>query len=140
MITVNGVVESWLYSKLTSNSAINTAVTGHVFDSEIPQELGEVYPCLLYAFIAGGDTMYAASRAFSVLLYKVVVVGPASFEVLDQIYGPVDGLLQGSAGVVTGGEVISCIRKQPFKLTETEPGGRKIRQSGGFYSVLARTI
>jgi len=139
-MTATGVIETWLYSKLTTNSAINTAVTGHIFDSEVPQQLGEVYPCIVYAYIAGSDTMYASDRAFSVLLYKVGVVGPLSFADLDQVYAQVDALIAGSSGVITGGEVISCVRKQPLKLTETEMGGRKIRQSGGLYAIQARTI
>jgi hypothetical protein len=141
-LTVNGVVETWLYSKLTGNSAINAAISGHIFDSEIPQELGEVYPCVLYAFIAGGDTMYASDRAFSVLLYKIVVVGTGSFEQLDQIYTLVDALIHGGSGTINGGtgEIISCVRKQPLKFTETEQGGRKIRQSGGLYQFQARPL
>src|SRR5882762_8734353 len=124
-LTVTGVIETWLYSKLTGNSAINNAVGG-CFDSEIPQELGDVYPCIVYSYIAGLDTMYASDRAFSVLLYKVVVVGTGSFADLDQVYAQIDALIAGSSGVITGGEVISCVRKQPLKLTETETGGKKI--------------
>lgn len=139
-LTVNGVIETWLYSKLTTNSAINTAVGAHIFDSEVAQELGDVYPCIVYSYIAGGDTMYASDRAFSVLLYKVVVIGPSSFVDLDQTYTLVDALIHGGSGIVSGGEVISCVRKQPLKLTETETGGKKIRQSGGLYAVQARTI
>jgi hypothetical protein len=141
MITVNGVAETWLYSKLTANPAINTAVAGHIFDSEIPQELGDVYPCVLYAFIGGGDTMYAgAGRAFSTLIYKVVVVGTGSFEQLDQIYSNVDAAIHGGSGVISGGEVISCVRRQPLKLVESEEGGKKIRQSGGMYFITARPL
>lgn len=140
-ITVNGVVETWVYSKLAGNSAINSAVNGYIFDSEIPQELGDVYPCIVYAFIAGGDTMFAgADRAFSVVEYKVVVIGTGSFEQLDVIYTQVDALIHGGSGTVSGGEVISCVRRQPLKLIETEEGGKKIRQSGGLYSVQARPL
>ena len=130
-----------MYSKLTGDSAINTALAGHIFDSEIPQELGDVYPCALYAFIGGGDTMYAgAGRAFSTLIYKVVVVGTGSFEDLDQIYSQVDATIHGGSGTVNGGEVISCVRRQPLKQIETEQGGKKIRSSGGLYFLQARPL
>jgi hypothetical protein len=141
-LTVQGVIETWLHSVLSGNSAVNTATSGNIFADEVPQELGEAgFPCVLYGFIAGQDeTRYGgATRVYSNVIYKVEVLHTGTPADADAIYTLVDALIHAKAGTVTGGKVISCVRTQPRSFTETLPGGSKIRHAGGLYLLQVQT-
>ena len=141
-LTVQGVVETWLHSVLSSSSAVNTATSGNIFADELPQDLGEAaLPGVLYGFIAGQDeTRYGgATRVFSNVIYKVEVLHLGTTADADAIYTLVDALIHAKSGTVTGGKVISCVRTQPRSFTETLPGGQKIRHSGGLYLLQIQT-
>jgi hypothetical protein len=141
MLTVQGVIETWLQAVLSQDSAVNTAVADNIFADEVPQDLGEAFPCILYGFIGGQDEIRygGATRVFSNVLYKVEVLHTGTPADADAIYTLVDALIHAKSGAVTGGRVISCVRTQPRSFTETLPGGTKIRHSGGLYLLQVQT-
>ena len=165
MPTERGVIETWLYSTLNDDAALNQIIGNRIFHTIISQSSGDgeasfmvtengelilteggdvlvtedFFPFVLFGYIAAQDTMYGGSdRAFTTAFYKIDCYSNSSFSDADSAYELVDALIHKGAGAPSGGSVFASVRTQPRQQIEILPGGGRLYLSGGLYRIQAR--
>lgn len=130
------VTAQYIYTTLNV-SAVTDLATG-IYRNIAPPDAVEPY-VVIKVGVAGSDLMVVGTRR---IWYRgtadVIVVGTElQAEAVDQIAAACDGLLHGSAGPTTDGQVFECTRNRPIFFSEVDEGVQYI-YSGGEYMIAAK--
>lgn len=120
---------NWIHDVLAADATIISAVGARIYDSLAPK--GSAFPYILIQVTdTGADLMVVdANRVWTESLWLVRVIGQiGSFSTLETIDDRIDTLLHRQSG----GNVLACVREQPFVFTETLDG-IQYRHLGGIY-------
>lgn len=126
------VVEKWLYDTLSNGSI---GATGGVYGDIAMASTDEPY--VVYTYLAGRDMIVTSGlRIWSECRYLVRAIGAETyFGALDTISDAIDALIDKAHGVVlSDGIILSCLRQEPFTLTE-QVNGIQYRHRGGIYQL-----
>lgn len=131
------VAEQWLYTKLTGDSTLNTAVGGRIYAYVAPQ--GAALPCVVYQQQAARDVAgVGPARIMSNMVYLIKVIGQTrSFGDLETVANRIDAVLQAASGSNSRGNVWACVRDSPFAMVENTEAG-EYRHLGGIYRIFAK--
>jgi hypothetical protein len=129
-------VDSWLYSVLHGDATLLGLVTG-VYADLAPLEA--VFPFVVFTLQDGSDVgTVNGLRIWTRATYTVrVVTDQPSYSLITAAADRIDVLLHRASAVVTGGAIISCVREEPLRYTETT-GGKVYRHLGGSYRIQAQ--
>jgi hypothetical protein len=109
------VAEEWLSATLNGDPTLTALVPGAAWNTQADE--GTSYP-----------------------LYMVKVIGEtAAFLDVDVAAARIDALLHRASGTVADGTIVSCVREQTFRLSESIAGGLQYRQAGGLYRINAQS-
>lgn len=138
------LVDAWIVSRLSTDATLLTmgivtgsgSVASRVFNSLAPAETA--MPLIVYQTQRASDVIGVGTARIMVdTLYVVKVIAQGSdFSVHKPIADRVDVLLHGAAAVVAGGEILSCVRTEPFSMVENDEG-RQYRHLGGIFRIQA---
>jgi hypothetical protein len=126
--------ETWLYSKLSADATLLGLVSTRIYGYVAPPQT--TYPLVIYQYQAGHDVGgVSAVRIMSQEVYVVKAVGrDTSFSTLKPIAKRIDELLHRASGSTADGQVLACVREQPFRMVEVEDG-IEYRYLGGIYRI-----
>lgn len=131
----------WLYSVLTGDATLMSLAVGGVWEPPIPK--GTAYPLVMFTLSSPGiDTRgvgYIRVMSDPQFAVRGVHTNKSYGGVLAQIAARIDLLIHGKSGIVTNGQVVACVREQPFEFTHLEDDGiTQYRQLGGIYRIYAQ--
>lgn len=130
-------VETWLYSVLSNDVTLSGLVGGRIYGYVAPE--GATFPLVIYQFQGGRDVAgVGATRIMTSGVWVVKGVDcETSFTALKAIADRIDALLHKSSGSVADGQVLACVREEPFSLVEVIDSVQ-YRHLGGMYRVLVQ--
>jgi hypothetical protein len=133
------VAEEWLSATLNGDPTLTALVPGAAWNTQADE--GTSYPLVIYQMMSGVDTAaVGAIRIWTDLVYMVKVIGEtAAFLDVDVAAARIDALLHRASGTVADGTIVSCVREQTFRLSESIAGGLQYRQAGGLYRINAQS-
>lgn len=131
----NTLVESWLYTTLSTDATLVAQVGTRIYSYVAPTTATTPY-VVFNAQSPGFDVMgVGTARVMLNCLYQVkVVVQDASFSTAKAAANRIDALLHGATGAPTGGEVLGCVREGPLAYAEVTDG-IEYRHLGGLYRI-----
>lgn len=142
------IANAFVYQRLAGDATLTGLLGGasvpRIYQGKAPQ--GAMFPAVVYQHQGGSDVRGAteATRIGANLLYVVRGVAQAERFTgdLQTIEERIDARLHRTSGAVvlnsvTLGEVIACVRLQPFDLTEDEEGV-EWRHLGGIYRLFVQ--
>lgn len=131
----NTLVESWLYTTLSTDATLKGKVGARIYSYVAPARTLTPY-VIFNAQSPGFDVMgVGTARVMLNCLYQVkVVVQDASFHGAKDAADRIDELLHGAAGTPTGGQVLGCVREGPLAYAEVTDG-IEYRHLGGLYRI-----
>jgi hypothetical protein len=116
-------VNSWMWSTLAGDSALNTAVSGRIYAEEAPQ--GAAVPMVIFAHL-GGSTRERTLRGHVLTsLYMVRAISEgSSFDAITPLADRIDAVMTvPSGGTVVDGVRITQIRvDQPHQRKDSSEG------------------
>lgn len=129
------LVESWLYSRLSTDAALAAEVGNRIYAYVAPARTATPY-VVFSAQSPGFDVMgVGTARVMLNCLYQVkVVVQDASFSGAKKAADRIDELLHGATGTPAGGQVLGCVREGPLAYAEVSDGV-EYRHLGGLYRI-----
>jgi len=124
--------ETWLYSVLAGDATLADLIADRVSEWPAPRDMA--YPLVTYQFQNGHDTPGVSGvRIMTHETYLIRAIGRGgSYTDLKPIAKRIDELLQRESGATADGQVLSCVREQPYKLTYVD-SGIFYKELGGFY-------
>jgi len=129
-------IDEWLYSTLSANITLNTAVSGRIYGDMAPQ--GTNYPLILFSFLGGADKVLTFKSRFTNAIYLIRAVGKgSSYNSVESLADLVDILLSqipDNGTVVRDIRISSCTREQPHQRKDME-NGVPVVYLGGFYRI-----
>lgn len=130
-------VDKWLYATLHGDSTLLAAAPGGIHADAAPMGTTGVY--VTYAMMANADLLTLSGvRMFNKNLYIVKAVGAGqSYGVVQTAAERIDALLKRTAGSVTGGLILSCVREEIVRYSELVEQ-RQFRHLGGLYRIQAQ--
>jgi hypothetical protein len=125
------VADTWLYGRLAGDAELMSGVTG-VFADVAPE--GTAFPFVVFSFQSGRDTVgLGGTRIFTGATYQVKVISDKpSYGAIKALANRIDAVLHQASGAVADGTVISSVREEPVRYTETT-AGKQFRHLGGLY-------
>jgi len=130
-------VETWLYSVLSDDITLTGLVGSRIYGYVAPRTA--TYPLVIYQYQGGRDVAgVGATRILTNGVWLVKGVDhETSLTTLKAIEGRIDALLHKASGSVADGQVLACVREEPFSLVEVIDG-EQYRHLGGMYRVLVQ--
>lgn len=98
-------------------------------------------PAVRYTYVAGNDLMVVnGTRILTQATYRVVVVarGPSPAPIVAAV-ARLDQILHRASGATAALQVLSCVRREPFRFTEVQDQ-EVYTHAGGVYVVQAQAI
>ncbi len=127
----------WVYSTLTGDSLITSAVADRVFAYRVPA--GAAFPAIAFSFTAQQDTRVADGRVLARLTLNVQAVNESDdLSSLRDLAGRIDVLLEGASGQNVDGVVGFCARQKPIEFIERTDQGREFAHLGGLYDLVVQ--
>ena len=125
-------LETGLYTLLTGNSALTTALGGsYIYNQTAPQ--GQARPYLVYSKTGGGDRNWSPRRYKNyVYLVKVIADG---LKQAGTIMALVDAVLHGGTITVTGYTNYRSERETDVAYTETLQDGNQCYHNGAYFRI-----
>jgi len=127
-------VETALYSLLSGNSALTTALGGSfVYNRVVPQ--GQARPYVVFFHAGGGpDNVYPGRLQSDVYMVKAVADSLSQSATLD---GLIDAALhhKESGLTVTGYTTLWCVRETEVQMAERADNGDVIWHYGAYYRI-----
>lgn len=134
-------VNQWMWSVLSGDSTLSTAVSGRIYADEAPQ--GALTPMVIFAYLGGAERLRPFhDRRFTTALYLVrAIADGSSYEAIETIADRIDSLLTvGDQGtVVRDVRISSCQREQPHQRKDSE-NGKPVVYLGGFYRLFFQPL
>ncbi len=134
--------DAWLNTKFAADATITSIVAGRIHSTVVPP--GSTYPCVLYAYLGGFDSVGTGAMR---ILHSGLWVVRAIAAVEDWAAAPlgtladrIDIILHRATGSAAGadGIVYTATRESPYREIEHETGGVELRHSGGSYRLLVQ--
>lgn len=136
-IEITDIIDAWIYSTLSGNSPVNTAVGGRIINGQSPAEVAVPFIEFSMAVPATDTLGVGGVRILVDALYDVkVVVEGGSFTPAATIMKLVDALLHQKTVTVTGGS-LTCVRVSTFRYPDTTVEGRQYLHVVSSYRILA---
>lgn len=131
--------DTFVYARLTAAPAL---LSSRVYAAEAPE--GATLPYVVFSLMGGFDDLaeVGAVRVWANLLYLVKVIGQGtSYAALEPTVNAIDARLHRASGPVGATAYVdSCVREQPFRMTETTPSGVAYRHAGALYRLRVRLL
>src|SRR3990172_6192444 len=132
MANFQSALETGLYSKLTGQASLITALGGTlVYSGQAPQNPGAKYA--VFQWQGGGDMNESPTRMRNVL-YTVRGVATTKTSAL-AIDSAIDDALHNATLTVSGWTNIQCQRETDINFIEQDAGGVNRYHAGGIYRV-----
>ena len=128
-------IEKWLYSHLSGDSALNTAVGGRFYGPKAKS--GTAFPYVTWNWQGASDTNgNAAARLMTRPLYQIKVVSQGLNDQVAAIADELDARLTAAVNVAANGVTITVVREQPLSYVEpgTDPE-TSFHHLGGLYRI-----
>ncbi len=132
------VAESWLYTVLAADAALAAVVGNRIYGYLAPATAA--MPYVVYQQQAAHDVRGTGpTRIMAAMLYVVKVIAETNTFTgsLETAANRIDAVLQAASGTNVRGNVVACVREQPFSLVESTADGQ-YRHLGGIYRLWAR--
>jgi len=130
-------VETWLHNVLSNDVTLSGLVGSRIYGYVAPNKA--TFPLVIFQFQGGRDVAgVGAARIMTSGVWLVKSVDrETNFTNLKAIEARIDSLLHKASGSVADGQVLACVREEPFSLVEVIDG-IQYRHLGGMYRVLVQ--
>jgi len=142
MTTINEIprVHKWLYTVLSADGTLNTAVGGRIFEGHVPQ--GESLPAVVFSLAMASDDQFSQSGQFRTwakfnVTVKVIDETKSTLS-LQTIADRFEAVLESARGGVTGLYIDYCKRKRPFHMKDTSVANKVYIHLGGVFELACR--
>jgi hypothetical protein len=130
-------VNEWMYSVLSNDLTVSTAVAGRIYGDEAPELAAS--PLVIFAFLGGSDRVLSLRGRLSSVLYLVRAVDEnSSYDVIEPIADRIDDLLAAAipdrGTVIRDTRIMSCYREQPHQRKDNSEG-KPVVYLGGYYRI-----
>ena len=128
-------LDRWVSERLAADAPLQALVAGRVYSDVAP--LGTPSPWVVFSLQSSADVRGVGPATImqrNLVLVRVTGV-VTSYADLEPILQRVDAALHGSSGTVTSGTVLSVLRQESVRFTETADG-QQYRHLGGLYEFL----
>lgn len=135
MVAEHARVNAWVWSVLSSDSTLNTAVSGRIYAEEAPQ--GAPAPMVIFANLGGSTRVRTFGRHVLTSLYLVRAIAEgSSFDAITPIADRIDVLMVvPDGGTVVDGVRITRVRiDQPHQRKDSSEG-KPVVYLGGIYRI-----
>lgn len=133
MANVSAVLEAAIYTKLTGQASLITALGGTaIYNQMAPQPAPAKY--CVYQWQGGGDANESPTRMRN-LLYNVRGVATTK-SAAGSIDAAIDDALHNKTLTVTGWSNILCMRETDINFPELDSGGVWRFHAGGIYRII----
>lgn len=126
------IIDEWLYATLTADAQVAAIVGNRVYNTVAPREA--TFPCIVFQHQASTDVAGVGALRIMVNALYVVrgIVEGRSFH--RSLASAIDAAIHRKDAILSGGEVLSCTREEPFSLAE-DVDGAEYRHLGGIYRI-----
>lgn len=133
-------IDEWLYSTLSADSVITTAVGTRLYTDEAPAETA--FPYVQWQLQSANDVRTGVGP-FTILvnaLYLVKVVNRIqSYKAIQTVANRINTILHGAGGTTLSTNIYSCVREEAWRDSEFI-SGVNYRSLGGIYRIQAKGI
>ena len=142
MTTINEVprVHKWLYTVLSADGTLNSAVGGRIFEGHVPQ--GKSFPAVVYSLVPAADDLSSQSgqnRVWAKFSVTVKAVDETNSTLsLQSIADRFEAILEAARGGTTGLYVDYVKRKRPFHMKDTSVANKTYTHLGGIFELACR--
>lgn len=130
MTAIASLLETALYSKLTSGTALAALVSTRIYDTHVPAS--GTYPLVLFQHVAGGDTNSSPRRDVDVQ-FRVEAMARSAAEAR-QIAGFIDDLLHEQELTITGWSNYRLVAEALFNRVDQDEMQQVFRK-GAIYRI-----
>lgn len=123
------IVEKYLSSLFAADTALSAIIADRAYNKVAPQM--ERRTCVIFAYLAGGDSNTVGCRGVAEMDYKIVASGELGKADIQTAADRIDALLQ-NLSAVSGGVTVRC-KRQSIYSDESSDSGIQYEDIGGIY-------
>lgn len=128
------LTDQWVEATLLAHAPLTAFVSTRVYPDLAPPDI--TMPFVVYQEQSSDDVRgVGPTNILTTTVYVVKAIAQGSnFDALQPVAEAIYGALHNASGTITGGRVLTCLRDQPFRLTEFTDG-KTYRHLGGRFSI-----